>query len=59
MPRRTARQPSRPSIRRVAIAVAVLFGVLELGVLMSQMWTSTLLRRATEEVGAPNQGGAG
>lgn len=52
MSRSPSRQRSRPSIRRVAIAVAVLFGVLELGVLMAQMWTSTLLRRATETASA-------
>ncbi|HSA54741.1 MAG TPA: HAMP domain-containing sensor histidine kinase [Gemmatimonadaceae bacterium] len=46
--RRSAPQRSRPSIRRVAIAAAVVFGLLELAVLVGQMWTSSLLRRATE-----------
>lgn len=52
MSRRTASQRSRPRIRRIAIAVAVAFGVLELAVLGTQMWTSTLIRRATETASA-------
>lgn len=55
MPSRQQIRDSRPSIRRIAIATAIVFGMLELGVVVAQVWTATLLRRATETATLHNQ----